>query len=121
MIILIYLCISILAFVNGHQQLFAVIGATQCAENLYYGPQSISKSGSADGQRPYYLSTATSSKNIPHTDWIQVVTSDGTTELFRIYWTFSTARTLAEHFSTAVSSGESVSYRIVDTANGGTE
>ena len=65
---LITFLIIILAVVNGDQQLFAVIGGTQCAENLYYGPQTITLSGSTDGQNSFYLSTSTTSKNIPHKD-----------------------------------------------------
>jgi hypothetical protein len=98
----------------GQQLLFAVVGGQSCAENLYYGPQAITTAGSADGLRPYFLST---SKNVAHTQWLQIVTSDGTTELFRIYWTFSTARTVEGHFTTAVSQGVAVSFVVYDASS----
>jgi hypothetical protein len=93
-----------------------VVGGDSCAESLYYGPQDVSTRGSRDGQHSSYLSTSTQYRNVPHTDWLQVVTSDGTTELFRIYWTFDTARTLEQHFITAVQSGVAVNYRVVTAA-----
>eukprot|EP00598_Pedospumella_elongata_P004182 CAMPEP_0184973302 /NCGR_PEP_ID=MMETSP1098-20130426/5147_1 /TAXON_ID=89044 /ORGANISM="Spumella elongata, Strain CCAP 955/1" /LENGTH=581 /DNA_ID=CAMNT_0027495749 /DNA_START=82 /DNA_END=1824 /DNA_ORIENTATION=- len=98
--------------VSGEQQLFAIVGGASCAENLYYGPESISESGTDDGKYQYYLSTNTASKNIPHTNWLQIVTSDGTTELFRIYWSFTTPKTLAERFIGAPSGSENVYYRV---------
>jgi len=101
-----------------NQQLFAVLGSSSCAENLYYGPQAITEYGSADGQYPYYLSTNTLSRNVPHTDWLQIVTSDGANELFRIHWTFSTAKTIAQRFADAVAVGENVDLR-VEVANTG--
>jgi hypothetical protein len=100
------------------QELFAVVGGDSCAESLYYGPQDITTTGSRDGQHPYYLSTSTAYRYVQHTDWLQIVTSDGTNELFRVYWTFDTARTLAQHFATAVQSGVAVSYRVVTAAGG---
>jgi hypothetical protein len=98
----------------GQQLLFAVVGGQSCAENLYYGPQAITTSGSADGLRPYFLST---SKNVAHTQWLQIVTSDGTNELFRIYWTFNAARTVEGHFTTAVSQGVAVSFVVYDAGS----
>jgi hypothetical protein len=99
-------------------QLFAVLGGPRCAEQLAYGPQTITTAGSADGLHPYFLSTFTSARNIPHTKWTQIVTYDGTTELFRIYWTFNTPRTLADHFIAAVAHGVAVSYRVETPAGG---
>ena len=98
--------------------LFAVIGSGGCARSLYYGPQNITTAGSADGKHRYFLSTATGGKAAPHIEWLQIVTSDGSAELFRIYWTFSTAKTLADRFQAAVSSGEAVSYEVYDVASG---
>jgi hypothetical protein len=67
---------------------------------------------------PYFLSTGTASRNIPHISWTQVVTSDGSTELFRIFWTFSVAKTLADRFIGAAFSGEAVSFRVVVASTG---
>jgi hypothetical protein len=64
--------------------LFAVLGGTQCAESLWYGPQAVTLSGSYDGTRSSYLSTSTKRKTVPHFQWMQIVTSDGTTELVRL-------------------------------------
>ena len=97
---------------NESQQLFAVIGAGACAENLHYGPQIITQAGSADGQHPHFLSTNTPSASVSHSDWLQIATSDGTNELFRIYWTFNTPKTLAQRFADAVAVGEKVDYRV---------
>jgi hypothetical protein len=63
-----------------------------------------------------YFSTSTSSGQQPHTDWLQIVTTESSGEFFRIYWTFSTAKTLADRFVNAPTNGERVSYRVVDTA-----
>ena len=104
------LCIVIISVVHGSLELFAVVGGIECAESLYYGPQSITTSGSGDGQHAFFLSTNTVSKDFAHKNWLQVVTSDGTTELFRIYWTFSTAKTLAQRFISVVGGSEPVSY-----------
>jgi len=83
---------------SSQQQLFAVVGGQNCATNLTYGPQAITEAGSADGKYPYFFSTNTTSKDVPHTEWLQIVTSDGSNELFRIYWSFRTAKTLAQRF-----------------------
>ena len=95
--------------------LFAVIGGASCAENLFYGPQAITKAGSADGNFEYFLSTI-AGRNA-HREWLQVVT-DRTTELYRIYWTFSSSKSIADRFATAVGVGESVSFRVVVAATG---
>ena len=99
--------------VDGEQQLFAVVGGASCSESLYYGPQYITQSGSEDGKYPYFLSTNTLSNAVEHTNWLQIVTSDGSNELFRIYWSFRTAKTLAQRFYSATLGNEVVDYRIV--------
>lgn len=95
-------------------QLFAVVGGSSCAESLYFGPQAITTVGSADGQYEYFLSTLVGWN--AHKTWLQIVTTDGNTELFRIYWTFNTAKSVPERFSDAVNFGEAVSYRVIDAA-----
>lgn len=107
--------------VGGEQQLFAVIGGGGggrygCANELPLGPQAITETGSADGKHPYYFSTGTRSRDVPHTQWLQIVTKQDDkqlpVELFRIYWSFRSAKTLGERFAHAVSHGEMVDYRI---------
>ena len=112
------LCIVIISAVHGSLELFAVVGGAECAESLYYGPQSVTTSGSSDGLHSFFLSTNTVSKDFAHTEWLQIVTSDGSTELFRIYWTFSTAKTLAQRFVSVVGGSEPVSYEVHDAASG---
>ena len=68
---------SVFALVRAELRMF---GGTQYAENLYYSPQSIFLSGSDNEQYPYYLSTSTLSKSIPHKEWLQIVSSDRTNE-----------------------------------------
>jgi hypothetical protein len=101
------------------QQMFASIGGTSCARTLFYGPQAVSTQGSADGRHESFVSTSTTYKDVPHTEWLQIVTSEGATELFRIYWTFDTARSLEGHFAAGSSTGAAVAYRVVDS-NGAT-
>eukprot|EP01037_Dinobryon_pediforme_P019991 gene19991-20516_t len=100
---------------NGPYELFAVVGSNSCAGELAYGPATLTEAGSSDGNSMYF-STSTSSGQQPHTEWLQIVTTGTSGELFRIYWTFSTAKTLADRFVNAPTNGESVSYRVVDTA-----
>jgi hypothetical protein len=107
--------LSKLTPLDYYGQLFAVVGGSSCAETLAYGPLSVTQSG-ASGY-PLFFSTQLSS--FVHSRWLEIVTSDGTTELFRIYWQFNTARTLANHFMEAVYSGVAVNYRVVDTAGVG--
>eukprot|EP00981_Chlorochromonas_danica_P010947 scaffold3553_cov180-Ochromonas_danica.AAC.14 len=96
-------------------ELYAIIGGNQCAEALYYGPSPITTSGSADGHA-YYLSTATDFGTLPHSSWLQIVTSNGVNELFRIYWIFSSEKTLSKRFVNAYYLGETVTYKVVDTS-----
>lgn len=96
-------------------ELFAVLGGAECAEALYYGPSALSTSGSADGHA-FYLWTQSPYAKIEHSEWLQIVTSDGSNELFRVYWSFSDYKTLSQRFSAAPSTGQVVSYRVVDTA-----
>ena len=100
------LLLTLVGTVKSVEELFAIIGGTNCAEQLSFGNQPILPSGSADGQHPYFLSTSA----VPaHTSWTQIVTSDGITELFRIYWSFSTAKTVTDRIASAVRKGEAVS------------
>ena len=91
-----------------------MIGADACSEDLYYGPESVQGS---DGVYRNFLSTSTKYKDVRSQNWVQIVTSDGDYELFRIYWTFDTIKTMAEHIADAVSVGEAVSYKVVTNLN----
>ncbi|KAJ1415656.1 hypothetical protein B484DRAFT_467153, partial [Ochromonadaceae sp. CCMP2298] len=94
-------------------ELFAVVGGFECGEALNYGPQAVTASGSADGLHEYFLSTNTAYGSTAHSEWLQIVsdTSSGAENL-RIYWTFSTSKTLSDRFEGAVTVGETVNYRI---------
>lgn len=94
-------------------KLFAVIGGDSCANTLFYGPQDVNKWGSVDGQHPHYFSTTAGS--VPHDTWLQVVT-DGTREFFRIYWYFTSDKTVQQRLVDAVSVGEKVTYKVVYTS-----
>lgn len=93
-------------------ELFAIVGGSECATSLYYGPSPISLTGSADGHT-HYISTAS---KMPHSEWLQIVTSNGVNEIYRIYWTFNDYQTLAQRFIDAVRVGHYVEYRVVDKA-----
>lgn len=97
--------------VEGYE-LFAVLDGTDCAETLVYGPSPITTDGSADGYSAY-LSTRTPNNHLPHNEWLQIVTSDGDTELFRIQWHFLMTRTLEEGFMEATEIGASVAHDII--------
>lgn len=115
-----YISLLFRVVVGLEEVLFAVLGGRRCAEDIQYGPLTISTSGASSGgtQYPYYLSTRSPGYDFPHTEWTQVVTSDGTNELFRIYWTFQIAKTLSNRIVDATGSGESVDYRVVDASTG---
>lgn len=96
-------------------KLFAKVGGSSCAESLYYGPQDMTTSGSADGHA-YYLSTKVGLS--PHDTWLQIVTNAYNQEVFRIYWNFSSRKTIPERIANAVASGESVNYLVVHKDSG---
>lgn len=83
-----------------HNTLFAVLDSN-CGMTLAYGPSPIDLSGEVGGSNRAYLSTNTAGKDVLHKEWLQIVTAEDNDELFRVYWTFDTARTLKEHFVAA--------------------
>ena len=85
--------------------------ATQCAENLPYGPNSITQASS-----PY---VSTQFRSMLHDAWQQVLTTTSGTTL-HITWQFSNVKTLEERFQSAVTSGEAVSWTIRYSAAGST-
>ena len=85
--------------------------ATQCAENLPYGLNSITEASS-----PY---VSTQLRNMLHDAWQQVFTTTAGTTL-HITWQFSNVKTLDERFQSAVKSGEAVSWTIRYSADGST-
>jgi hypothetical protein len=83
--------------------LFAVTGASKCAESLPYGPSSLTESSS-----PY---VSTQLKHMLHTEWQQnLTTSAGST--LSIIWQFADLKTLQDRFQTAVATGEPVTWTI---------
>ena len=85
------------------QILFAVTGASGCAESLPYGPNPVTESGS-----PY---VSTQLKSMLHSGWQQnLTTSAGFT--LSIKWQFFDVKTLQDRFQTAVATGEPVTWTI---------
>lgn len=106
-----FLIVAFLRIVTGElPALFAVLGE-KCAESLFYGPESLSLTGTADGHSNYF---STLFANEEHESWLQVITNDGTTEVAKIVWTFQQRRTLSDRLSNAVANGELVHYRVTD-------
>lgn len=108
------------SYATNGQYLFAVVGGDSCAEDLSFGPQQLTEAGTDDSVHQYYLSTSTAGRRVPHDYWMQVVTSDGSTEVFRIYYywnPYSTdpAMTLTERIAYGVSTGASVNYHVHET------
>jgi len=86
--------------------LFAVTDNDEVAEELDYGPGSLTTASAA--------SLSTDFKDVLHDQWFQEVALDGTNVDFTILWQFSSTKTLAQRFEDAVSSGEPVTWTIVD-------
>jgi hypothetical protein len=94
--------------------LFAIVGPNTCAETLYYGPEPLTPTGTSNGLYQYYVSTLDSNTALSNT-WVQVVTqTDGVTEYFRLYWSFSDMMTVEDRFLTAQNTGVYVDYTLVE-------
>jgi len=97
--------------------LFAVLDSS-CGTSLAYGPSPVDLQGEVGGTHSAYFSTNTSGKDLPHKEWLQIVTTDngsGYEEIFRVYWTFPEAQTLQGHFTAAVQTPQAVSYRVMNS------
>jgi len=98
--------------------LFAMISASQCAENLGYGPQQLVCEGVEDKfdfnptLQHGFLSTHSAQRY--HQGWWQMVTMDGWNPLFHIVYKFKEEMTLQERFETASREGVLVDYEIWD-------
>ncbi|GAA5508449.1 PKD domain-containing protein [Novipirellula caenicola] len=90
--------------------LFAITQNDIVAEQLPYGPTVIDESDSA------FVSTVNA--GVVHNSWTQIVTSDGSTELFTIDWQFSSTKTLEQRFIDAVATGEAVTWTVTSSAFG---
>lgn len=99
---------SVTTVVN--ETIFAVISRDGCASNLQYGPESMEPSSWAYALQRSYFGMKTAYKDIPHKKWRYALTTDGKIEILRIYWYFSTAKTLEQRFVDAVRYGEPVNY-----------
>jgi hypothetical protein len=96
--------------VRAVTELFAILTQNACAENLRYGPNTIT----AGSNSPYF---STALKNTKHTGFEQVFKNDGSTTRFTILWTFQTEKTLQQRFLDAVCSPSprrSISLRACD-------
>lgn len=84
--------------------LWAITSASQCAESIPFGPASNWDHLSAF--------VCTDCVTDAHDAWEQIFT-DGTTELYRMVWKFSSPKTLSARFDAATSSGEVVTWTII--------
>ena len=80
-------------------ELFAVTSASRCAETLPYGPNLLS-----GGTTSPYVSTA--HKEVLHMQWQQELDPGGGGGVVSITWDFADAKTVAQRFESAVTSGE---------------
>ena len=99
---------------------FARFGGGACAEKLPFGPELLTSTGSVDGLNPYYFST-NAALDVVSDNWLQIVTSDGINDLFRVLWHFSDSKSVTARMSSAATVGEAVIWTVVDTSNSGTE
>lgn len=83
-----------------------------CAETLNYGPEWLGENGSSSGLSNYFSTNRAA--NVEHDTWIQIVMSEDSNELFRIYWRFGGIMNVTERMISAVSTGEVVDYLVVD-------
>eukprot|EP00401_Gymnodinium_catenatum_P045779 CAMPEP_0117528750 /NCGR_PEP_ID=MMETSP0784-20121206/37474_1 /TAXON_ID=39447 /ORGANISM="" /LENGTH=222 /DNA_ID=CAMNT_0005325043 /DNA_START=1 /DNA_END=669 /DNA_ORIENTATION=+ len=116
-ILVIFMIMLQAALISATGVLFARIGS-ECAEAVSYGPEVITATGSSSGI-PFYLSTHANA-NVASDTWTQIVTSDGTTELFRIVWQFNDVKTVTDRIVNAVAVGEPVSYTVTEAGTGTT-
>jgi hypothetical protein len=84
-------------------KLFAIVGGNQCSENLAYGVLPTMNS--------YYLSYS-SVVNFLSDTWLQVVTTDGSTERFRVLWKFRSVKTMTQRLVDAVAGSERVTWTV---------
>jgi len=87
------------------RDLFAVTTASQCAEGLPYGPNTIT-----DSTTSAYVSTV--HKDTWHTQWQQVLDPGGGGTVVSITWDFTIAKTVAQRFESAVVGGEAVTWTV---------
>ena len=107
---------SVTTVVN--ETIFAVIDRNGCASNLRYGPKSVEPPSWGYALQIPYFGIKTAFKDTPHKKWLYALTTNGETEILRIYWYFSTAKTLEQRFVDAVRYGEPVNY-VVEVVKGG--
>jgi hypothetical protein len=87
-------------------ELFAITTASQCAEGLPYGPNTISNSDTSA-----YVSTV--HKDTWHIQWQQVLDPGSGGTVVSITWDFTDgAKTVAQRFESAVVGGEAVTWTV---------
>ena len=89
--------------------LFAITEDDIVAEDLPYGPQTLTSSDSAFFD--------TQQADVVHDTWTQVGT-DGSQTLYTIEWKFSSTKTLEQRFIDAVTAGEAVTWTVTSNSHG---
>ena len=101
--------------------MFGRLATDACAESLAYGPIAIDNEECSDVflEYPGFISTESGEQGTWHYGWWQLVTADGFTPLFHIFYHFSDVLTLGDRFSEATSStGVAVTYEVWDATMG---
>ena len=97
---------------GGGWTLFGYTNASQCAEELPYGVNSI-----YDTSNGAYVSFAMADANVG--EFMQTMAVDGVNVDFHTVWTFDTTRTLINQFLDAFNGGVNVDWEVTDS-NGST-
>jgi len=98
-------------------QLFGRLSPHSCSDSLYFGTTRLSGVCAPLFRKyPGFLSTADGGAY--HSEWWQVVTSDGFTPAFHVLYKFKESMTLAQRFRTAASRGVALDFEVWDAAAG---
>ena len=84
--------------------LWAITTSTACAENLPHGD------GASWDRASAYVCPACVGV---HRSWLQIFTSDGSQEVFRLMWDFADEKSINARFAEATASGESVAWTVL--------
>ena len=99
--------------------MFGRLAADACAESLAFGPVAIDDEECSEVflDYPGFISTDSGDQDSWHLGWWQLVTADGFTPLFHIFYRFNDVLTLNDRFSEATSgAGVDVTYEVWDAA-----
>jgi hypothetical protein len=100
--------------------MFGRLAAGACAESLEYGPVALDaeECSAVFASHPGFLSTGPAADTW-HLGWWQLVTADGFTPLFHIFYKFADVATLADRFAAAAGGGGvAVDFEVWDAALG---